>query len=104
LPRRATGLVRLQASPSILGSEALSTTASWNLVAELQEDERVEFVPEPPGLDALLPDCLAHHGPAARLVNDAYLAAFAMASGRRLATLDRGFRRFAGLQLALAEP
>jgi predicted nucleic acid-binding protein len=46
---------------------------------------------------------LAHHTPVARLVNDAYLAAFAMASGRRLATLDRGFRRFTGLQVELIE-
>jgi predicted nucleic acid-binding protein len=41
--------------------------------------------------------------PASKAVNDAYLAASAIAANRRLVTFDAGFRNFKSLDLALLE-
>ena len=63
--------------------------------------ERVEFVPEPPDIDSFLPALLRYRVPTGKLVSDAYLAAFAMSSSRRLVTLDAGYRQFRGVELEL---
>lgn len=94
-------LIRLLANRSIMGEHALSTTAAWDLIETLKEDERVEFVAEPAGLDAVMPELLKYPVPTGKFVTDAYLAAFAMAASRRLVTLDRGFRQFRGLRVDL---
>lgn len=94
-------IIRLLANRSIMGAHALSAPAAWDLVERLLEDERVDFVSEPPGVDSVLPALLNHPLPAGKLVADAYLAAFAIAASRRLVTLDRAFRRFAGLDVEL---
>ena len=65
------------------------------------EDERVDFVSEPAGVDSILPTLPHYPIPTGKLVTDAYLAAFAIAASRRLVTLDRGFRQFRGLDLDL---
>ena len=41
--------------------------------------------------------------PASKAVNDAYLAAFAVAAKRRLVTFDGGFKNFKNLDLTLLE-
>ena len=94
-------LIRLLGNPSIMGAHAISAFAAWNLLEKLLEDERVDFMPEPPGIDSVLPTLFNHTGPTSKLVTDAYLAAFAIAASRRLVTLDRGFRQFRGLDLDL---
>jgi predicted nucleic acid-binding protein len=48
---------------------------------------------------AVIPKLLNYPVPTAKLISDAYLAAFAIASSRRLITLDRGFRQFPRLEL-----
>jgi uncharacterized protein len=95
------GLIRLLATPSVMGVHALAVRQAYELLQALADDERVEFLSEPPDIDALLPGFLNHNAPAGKLVTDAYIAAFAICSSRRLATLDRGFRRFHGLDLML---
>jgi len=97
------GLVRLLANRSIMGDDALSALAAWDLIGELLEDERLDFIPEPPDLDSVLPGLLNYPVPTGKLVNDAYLAAFAICASRRLTTLDRGFRQFRGLDLDLIQ-
>jgi toxin-antitoxin system PIN domain toxin len=95
-------LIRLLGNPTIMGHHALPTRAAWDLIAgELLLDERVEFAYEPPSLNTVFPGLLRYPIPTGKLVNDAYLAAFAIASGRRLATLDSGFRQFAELNTEL---
>lgn len=75
--------------------------AAWDALAELAEDERVQFEPEPAELDRQFARLLSRLGAAPQLVTDAYLASFAIAAGLGLATFDRGFQRFADLQLHL---
>jgi toxin-antitoxin system PIN domain toxin len=94
-------LIRLLGNRSIMGVHAISASAAWNLLEKLLEDERVDFVPEPSGVDSVLPTLFNYSGPTSKLVTDAYLTAFAIAASRRLVTLDRGFRQFRGLDLDL---
>lgn len=58
---------------------------------------------EPAGLQTLWPALGRSGAPATKLWTDAYLAAFSIAGGYRLATFDRGFLRFVdqGLDLLL---
>jgi toxin-antitoxin system PIN domain toxin len=94
-------LVRLLGNRSVMGTYAVSAQRGWQLTTELLQDERVEFVAEPVSLDAVLPDYLRYPVPAGRLVTDAYLAAFAIASSRQIVTLDSGFRQFERLDVRL---
>ena len=94
-------LMRLLNNRTVMGAEVLSAGAAWSLVEELLEDERLEYVPEPALLDSALPALLIHKMPAGKLVTDAYIAALAIASSRRLVTFDKGFRQFKGLELDL---
>ena len=97
-------LVRLLSSRAIQGSNTMSTRDAWLLVQDLLEEERTIFLPEPPGLDQALTPLLTYSVPTPKLLNDAYLAAFAITSGRRLATIDGGFTAFRGLDLFLLRP
>ena len=95
------GLIRLLSTSALLGDHAVPPLEAWELAERLLEDERVDFVNEPPGLDTVLPSLLRYRAPAGKLVADAYLAAFAMVGSRRLTTIDSGFRQFRGLDLQL---
>ena len=92
-------VIRLLANRSVMGEHVLAPAAAWTLLEELQSDQRVQFLAEPPGLDDVFPTLLHYPVPTPQLVMDAYLAAFAIASNRRLVTLDAGFRQFEGLEL-----
>jgi toxin-antitoxin system PIN domain toxin len=94
-------LIRLLGNRKIMGKHALSAVAAWSVLSELLEDERVEFVAEPAGLDAALVKLLRYPVPTPKLVGDSYLAAFSIAGQLRLATVDQGFREFRGVDLWL---
>ncbi len=94
-------LIRLLGNSHIMGDDAVSAGTAWRLIEELLQDERITFIPEPSVLDTTFPPLLNFPVPAVKLVGDAYLAAFAIASARRMVTLDRGFRQFKGLEVDL---
>ena len=71
------------------------------MTAELLTDERVDFWPEPFGLDDWLPRLFRYKVPTPSLVADAYLSAFALSRGVAVVTFDSGFRQFEGLELEL---
>jgi toxin-antitoxin system PIN domain toxin len=98
------GVIRLLNSPSVMQSSAISGFAAFRIIHELIDlDERVEFVSDHPNIDTFFPSFLSQPLPAAKAVNDAYLAAFALAAKRRLVTFDGGFKNFKDLDLALLE-
>ena len=94
-------LVRLLGNRTIMGKYAVSASAAWDLIAELMEDERLEFVAEPPLVDAVFPKLLRYRAPTNKLVGDAYLAAFSIAGQLRLTTVDKGFEQFRDVDLQL---
>ncbi len=85
-------------------NHAVSASAAWDLIAELMEDERLEFVAEPPLLDAVFPKLLRYPEPTYKLVGDAYLAAFSIAGQMGLTTVDKGLEQFRDLDLRLLSP
>ena len=94
-------LVRLLGNRTIMGKYAVSASAAWDLIAELIEDERLEFAAESPLVDAVFPKLLRYAAPTNKLVGDAYLAAFSIAGQMRLTTVDKGFGQFRGVDLQL---
>ena len=94
-------VIRLLGNHAVMSEHAVSAGIGWRLIDDLLQDERLEFLAEPSGVDAVLPGLFKHPAPTGKLVADAYLAAFAMAASIRLVTLDRGFRQFKGLTVDL---
>ena len=94
-------LARLLANRSIMAGFAIPASDAWRLIRELLEDERFEFVTEPSLIDNILPKLFRYAVPTPNLIMDAYLAAFALAANRRIATFDRGFRQFDELEVDL---
>jgi predicted nucleic acid-binding protein len=95
------GVVRLLGVRAIVGPEAMPAAQAWFRLEELVEDERVEMLIEPPGLYEVLPSLFRYRQPTPNLINDAYLAAFAIAGGYGLVTHDRGFAEFRGLDVEI---
>lgn len=74
-------------------ADALAVVGDWlaldNMVVVRETDQHW----------AILSRLLAESGAGGNLVTDAHLAALAISHGARLATCDRDFARFPGLQL-----
>ncbi len=94
-------VIRLLGNCTVMGADSLPPVAAWTTVSQLMEDERVEFVTEPSGIDSILPAFFRDPVPTGKLVGDAYLAAFAISASRKIVTTDRGFRQFRGLEVDL---
>ncbi len=97
-------LVRLLGNRTIMGEYAVSASTAWDLIAELAEDERIEFAPEPLLVDTVFPQLLKYRAPTNKLVGDAFLAAFSIAGQMRLTTVDKGFEQFRDVDLQLLNP
>ena len=94
-------LIRLLGNSLVMGQYAMAADAAWRLTGELLEDERLDFMAEPRELESVFPTMLGYPVPTNKLVGDAYVAAFSIAARCRLATFDRGFRQFKGVELDL---
>ncbi len=79
----------------------MTLLAAWSQFELLLEDERLEFMHEPLSIEPCIASFLKLPIASSKLVTDAYLASFAISSGIGLVSLDRGFRRFKGLDLTL---
>lgn len=96
------GLLRLLNTAAFMQQNPLTAEECWSVWSALLADERITFVAnEPAGLDAQFVNLSNYHDYAPKLWTDAYLAAFAICGGYRLATLDKGFARYPGLELEL---
>lgn len=96
-------LIRLLGNSHIMGNDAIPAQTAWRLVDGLARDERVAFVREPDILDSVFPTLLNSQVPTGKMINDAYLAAFAMTGSLKMVTLDRAFRQFKGLDVHLLQ-
>ena len=89
---------------TIMGDQVLAPLAAWNKCGEFLALPEVRFLAEPPGLEEQLGELCRAGRTSPNLWTDAYLAAFAGCAGLRLVTFDRGFARFAGLELLTLRP
>lgn len=105
---RATqqSFLRLASTPALLkvyGAEGLSNRDALAALDALHLLAQVSWREEPPGTFALWRTFAARDTASPKVWMDAYLAAFAVAGGLRLVTLDRDFKNFVshGLDLTL---
>lgn len=91
------GLLRLLTSEAVMGPATLTLDKAWHAYDTWLGDPRVEFYPEPGGLDSAFRDATAPFAakPASKWVGDCYLLAFSKGSGATLVTFDRGLLAFA---------
>lgn len=94
-------LLRLLSNSAVMGQEALTLSQAWSVYAHLLRNGGFKRVLEPCGLDVEWERLCRPFGRSPKVVMDAYLAAFAMAGGYTLVTLDRAFEQFGGLSLTI---
>ena len=105
---RATeqSFLRLATTPALLtayGAQGMNNRDALHALDALQALPQVSTLDEAPGTLAQWRQLAARDTASPKVWMDAYLAAFAMAGGLRLVTLDRDFKQFApqGLNLLL---
>jgi toxin-antitoxin system PIN domain toxin len=81
----------------------LTNRDAWAALDHLMDDDATGFEAEPPGLDLVWRQLSDTRTASPKIWMDAYLAAFAIAGGMRMVTLDKDFRNFEshGLDLLL---
>lgn len=95
------GFLRLLTSARIFDKYALAPHEAWAVYDEMVRDDRFAEIEEPEELKTKWRELCADLQPGSVAGTDVYLAAFALAADLELVTLDRGFRRFQGLQVRL---
>lgn len=91
------GLLRLLTSEAVMGAATLTLEKAWHAYDTWLSDPRVEFYPEPGGLDSAFREAAAPFAakPASKSVGDCYLLAFSKESQATLVTFDRALLAFA---------
>lgn len=100
------GLVRLLTTAEVLscyGIPPLTNRAAWEVIDRFMEDERIGFAGEPAGVEVAWKSLAIRDKHSPKLWMDAWLAAFAMASGFEMVTTDKAFKQFKGLKLMLIQ-
>jgi len=94
------GLLRLLTNESVMVERTLTLRNAWDVYDRWLKDPRVEFHPEPRGLDAVFRDATASFAgkAASKWIGDCYLLAYANHSHAALATFDKALHRLAGKQ------
>jgi toxin-antitoxin system PIN domain toxin len=94
----ALALLRHLTSARILGNAALNGGAAWRALETWLALPQITFLAEPPGLDELLAEWAGKLDLRAGRWTDAYLAAFAIASGCRVIAFDGDFHSYPGVE------
>src|SRR5579875_931339 len=94
----ALELLRHLTNPRILGNAALGGDAAWRALPQ------ITFLSEPAGLDELLGQWARQLDLRGTRWSDAYLAAFAAASGCRLVAFDSDFKVYPGVEFLYLRP
>jgi predicted nucleic acid-binding protein len=72
---------------------------AWQNYLDWRMQPEIEFVPEPPGIEAVITDWYRSGLATAKNWTDLYLAAFALTAGLRLVTFDSDFQKLPGIEL-----
>jgi uncharacterized protein len=87
------GLLRLLSSPAVMGPDsAKSQQEAWKAYDTWLQDERIEFLEEPGGLEAQFRTLTRSPHASPKDWADSYLLAFASAADLRLVSFDRALR------------
>jgi|SRR6516225_3565635 len=86
------GLLRLLTTEVVMGDEVMTQPQAWVAYDQWHQDPRVEFVDEPPEIEARFRALTRLRQPATKDWADSYLAAFATLGQLTLVTFDRGLR------------
>jgi len=97
-------LLRLLTERRVLGERALSGGRAWRGLQTWLANPHVRYGDEPAGLDEVLGGWGTELDVRGKDWTDAYLAAFATASGARLISFDADFARYPGLSWLHLEP
>lgn len=95
----ALAFLRRLTNPRIMKGFVLDGHQAWEALDTWLSQPGVRMLPEPARLDEQLGAWSRMTDLRAGAWTDAYLAAFAVASGSRLVTFDGGFKRFEGLDI-----
>lgn len=82
------GLLRLTSNRAVMGAEVLTRDRAWRLIDQLRSDSRIVWAEEPAELELAFRTLSSRRDHSHKVWTDDYLAAFALASGAALATLD----------------
>jgi len=85
------GLLRLLTSRAVMGEQTLTLRQAWGVYDRWLGDPRVEFHPEPRGLDVAFRKATGPFAalPASKRVGDCYLLSYAQESRAVLVTFDK---------------
>ncbi len=72
-----------------MAEDAMNQAEAWRAYDRWLEDDRVEFIEEPPDLESIFRGMSQSQRPAPKDWADSYLAAFASASQLTIVTFDR---------------
>jgi uncharacterized protein len=87
------GLLRLLTAEVVMGrSEVLTQQQAWRAYDYWLQDERVEYLDEPTGIETYFRDLTRSPQAAPKDWADSYLAAFAAASRLTVVTFDHAFK------------
>ena len=91
------GLLRLLANQAVMGEQTLTLRQAWRVYERWMSDPRVDFYPEPRGMDAAFREATAPFAakPASKWVGDCYLLAYARETHATLVTFDSALVAFA---------
>ena len=94
-------LLRLLSNRAIMGEKACAQKQAWEVYDALIADPRFVFRGDEQTLESHFRKLTQQSIVAPKLWHDAYLAAYCLAHGWTMATLDSGFREFPGLAVEL---
>ena len=85
------GMLRLLTNPAVMGDQLLTLKEAWEAYDRWLEDPRVEFYPEPRGVDSSFRKITRPFAsqPASKAIGDCWLLAFAAGIQATLVTFDR---------------
>lgn len=94
------GLLSLLTNQAVMGDRTLTLRKAWSVYDRWLEDPRVEFYPEPRGIDVVFREATAPFAgkPASKWVGDCYLLAYAKHTHAALVTFDAALHALAHKQ------
>lgn len=98
------GFVRVCSTAPVFDGRAVEPARAWEICREWMAMDHVVYHEEPESCLDVVGDFVRAGAVRGRTWTDAYLAAFAIAGGMRLVSLDRGFTQYPGLDLLLLNP